>query len=59
MDERSWNLSEALRAKDDRRRRLAALSYKEKVKIVVELQKMAAPLLLAQGKKITVWKLDE
>lgn len=46
-------------AKEARRRDLARLPYPEKVKIVVELQKMAAPLLQARGRKVQPWILTE
>jgi hypothetical protein len=36
-------------AKEARRRRLARLPFAEKVKLVVQLQRMAAPLLLANA----------
>jgi len=59
MDDMMWNLDEALQAKEERRRLLSALSYKEKVKIVIRLQEMAVPLLLAQGRKVSVWKTED
>ena len=46
-------------AKEARRRKLAALPFAEKVRIVVRLQDMAAPLLRARGKNVRVWKLDD
>ncbi|MDZ4859459.1 MAG: hypothetical protein SGI88_10810 [Candidatus Hydrogenedentes bacterium] len=45
-------------AKEKRRRELAALPYHEKVRIVVELQKMAAPILRARGINVRVWDID-
>lgn len=45
-------------AKEARRRRLAALPFPEKVRAVVRLQEMAAPVLRARGRKVTVWNLD-
>ena len=42
-------------AKEARRRRLAALPFPEKVRVVVRLQEMAAPLLRARGKVVRVW----
>jgi len=38
--------------------RLARLPIAEKVRILVEMQKMAATLLKAQGKKAIVWRLS-
>jgi hypothetical protein len=46
-------------AKEERRRKLAALPFAEKVRIVVRLQDMAAPLLRARGKNVRVWEIDE
>ena len=45
-------------AKEARRRRLAAVSFPEKVRAVVRLQEIAAPLLRARGRKVRVWMLD-
>jgi hypothetical protein len=36
---------------------LRSLSYPEKVRIVVELQKIAAPVLKARGKAAHVWTI--
>jgi hypothetical protein len=44
-------------AKEARRQRLARLPYAEKVKLVVQLQKMAAPLLRQRGRQVRVWRL--
>ena len=44
-------------AKEARRRRLARLPFAEKVKLVVQLQKMAAPLLRQRGRQVRVWSL--
>ena len=46
-------------AKEARRRELAALPFPEKVRAVVRLQEMVAPLLRARGKHVTVWPADE
>jgi len=46
-------------AKEARRHRLAKLPFPEKVRAVVRLQEMAAPVLRARGKIVRVWKLDE
>jgi len=45
--------------KESHRRRLADLPYPEKVRIVVELQKIAAPILKARGLTVKPWRLDE
>jgi hypothetical protein len=46
-------------AKEARRRKLAALPFAEKVRIVVCLQDMAAPVLRARGKNVRVWEIDD
>jgi hypothetical protein len=42
-------------AKETRRRDLVRLSFPEKVRIVVELQKMAAPVYRARGRNVREW----
>jgi hypothetical protein len=46
-------------AKEARRRRLAALPFPDKVRIVVRLQEMVASVLRARGKKVRVWNIDQ
>lgn len=48
-----------LAAKEARRRKLAALPFPDKVKVVVRLQRMAAPILRARGLRVRVWDLEE
>jgi len=45
-------------AKEVRRRRLAALPFPEKVRIVVRLQQMAAPVLRMRGQPVRVWAIS-
>jgi hypothetical protein len=45
------------RAKQQRRKKLVALPFPEKVRAVVRMQQMAAPVLLARGKSVRVWEL--
>ncbi len=45
-------------AKQQRRHKLAALPFPEKVRIIVQLQQMAAPILRARGRPIRVWRLS-
>ncbi len=45
-------------AKQQRRHQLAALPFPEKVRIIVQLQQMAAPILRARGRPIRVWRLS-
>ena len=44
-------------AKEERRARLAALPFHEKVQAVVQMQQMTAPLLRARGKQVRIWEL--
>jgi hypothetical protein len=46
-------------AKEARRRELAKLPFPEKVRAVVRLQEMVAPLLRARGRTVRVWTLDD
>lgn len=41
------------------RARQRTLSWPEKVRVVIELQRIAAPVLRARGKTVTVWPEDE
>ncbi len=59
MDQRvNPEITRLLNAKTERRQQLAALSYAEKVRIVVQLQSMAAPILRRRGKAAVVWNLE-
>ena len=44
-------------SKKERRARLAALPFHEKVQAVVQMQRMTAPLLRARGKLVRIWEL--
>ena len=50
-------IARLIAAKQERRHKLAALPFPEKVRIVVQLQRMAAPILLARGRPVRVWHL--
>ncbi|MBE7558898.1 hypothetical protein HS125_08095 [bacterium] len=45
-------------AKQARRMRLARLPIEEKIRILVRLQELAAPLLRARGRQVVVWKIE-
>jgi hypothetical protein len=45
-------------AHEERRRHLAALPFPEKVRMVVQMQRMVAPILRARGHAIRVWQID-
>ncbi len=47
----------AYAAKAAHRKRQAALPIAEKVRILVRMQKMVAPLLKAQGREVYVWRI--
>ncbi len=56
MDERELN--QLLAGKERRRRELARLPIEEKLRAVVRLQEMAAPILRQRGKRVRCWILD-
>ena len=57
MDKLKPEIQRLFDAKESRRRRLAALPFPEKVRIVVRMQEMVAPVLRARGKNVKVWKV--
>lgn len=59
MEELSPEIARLFDAREARRHRLAALPFPEKVRHVVRLQQMAAPVLRARGKEVQVWSLEE
>jgi hypothetical protein len=58
MDAMMSELERSLEAKRERRLVLAKLPYTEKVKILIELQKISAPILRARGKRAFVFEQD-
>ena len=58
MDTLKPEIARLFATQEARRRRLAALPFPEKVRAVVRLQEMVAPVLRARGKKVRVWKID-
>ncbi len=58
MDPLRPEIARLLAAKEERRRQLAALPFPNKVRLVVQLQQMAAPILRARGRDVRVWNLD-
>lgn len=59
MDSMSTEMNRLFAAKEQRRRRLAAMTFPEKVRAVVKLQEMSAPLLRKQGRQVRVWTMDQ
>jgi hypothetical protein len=45
-------------AKEARRRQLAGMSFPDKVKALVRLQEMAAPVLRQRGRNVQVWRIS-
>ena len=57
VDRVSPEIEQLFRAKEQRQSKLAALPFHEKVRAVVQMQQLGAPVLLARGKLVRVWKL--
>jgi len=58
MDAVNPLIDRPIAAKQHRRRKLAALPFVEKVRLVVKLQQMAAPVLRTRGLSVMVWSLE-
>jgi len=58
MDGLNPEIEKLFRAKEQRRARLAAMPFHEKVLAVVQMQKMAAPLLRGRGLQVRIWELE-
>ena len=58
MENLSPEIVRLLTAKEERRRRLARLSFPEKVRAVVQLQRMVEPILRARGRRVRVWDIQ-
>jgi hypothetical protein len=59
MDTLRPEIARLIAAKEQRRHELAALSFAEKVRLVVQLQQMVAPVLRARGRPVRVWALAD
>jgi hypothetical protein len=59
MDKLDPEIARLISAKEQRRYKLAALPFAEKVRLVVKLQQMAVPVLRARGRSARVWVLDD
>lgn len=55
MDAKRMKVAEISMGKDAYRAKQRQLSWPEKVRAVVALQKIAKPILEARGKSVTVW----
>ena len=58
VDNLTPEIARLFAAKQRRRHRLAALPFHEKVRLVVQLQQMAAPVMRARGRPVRVWPLE-
>jgi hypothetical protein len=50
-------IEQLFRAKERRRARLAAMPFPEKVRAVVQMQKMVAPLFRGRGLQVRIWEM--
>jgi hypothetical protein len=58
MDDLQAEITRLFAAKERRRRALATLRFAEKVRIVVQMQKMVQPILRARGHAARIGPLD-
>lgn len=59
VDELAPEIARLFHAKEERRRKLAALPWPDKVRAVVTLQRMAVPLLKNRDPRAQVWRIEE
>lgn len=59
MDGRLKTIEEIAKEKEEYRKRRAALSFPEKIRILVELQKRSASILRARGLKPRIWQIED
>lgn len=57
MEKPKEQLKRIFEAKEKRRRDLASLPIEEKIKILVQLQKIASPILAIRGVKKNPWAI--
>jgi hypothetical protein len=57
LDGARGEVAKIFAAKEQRRQTLARLPFPEKVRAVVQLQKMAAVILHSRGKSVKPWKI--
>lgn len=58
MDKLRPEIVRLIAAKESRWQKLAALPFEAKVRAVVQMQQMVAPVLRARGRAVRVWTLD-
>lgn len=59
MDRLTPEIEKLFCAKEARRRQLAALPFPEKVRAVIQMQRMAEPILRARGRQVRVWSVSQ
>ncbi len=59
MKNRNKQMGRILKEKQERRQALADLPIEEKFRILIELQKMASPILRSRGVERTPWMIGE
>ena len=59
MDIVNPEIQRLFEAKAMRRKQLSRMPFPEKVKAVVRMQEMAAPLLRQRGKAATIWRIAD
>jgi len=58
MDPRITSIGEIAKAKAEESRRRAMLSFQEKIRILVHMQKRRAPIVKLRGKTQRVWDIE-
>jgi hypothetical protein len=59
MDVLNTELEQILAAKKKRRLELSRKAFPEKIRMLVELQKMLAPLERRRGRNVRVWEIED
>ena len=59
MDDLKPEIARLIAAKERRRSKLAALSFPEKVRIVVRMQQMVEPIMRARRRPLRVWEIED
>jgi hypothetical protein len=57
-DSRPPEIDRLFKADEQRRQRLAALPFPEKVRLVIQMQRIVEPILRARGRLIHIWQID-
>ena len=59
VDDMNSEMMRIVRAKEARRRKLAALPFPEKVRAVITMQRMAVPLLRERNPRACIWQIED